>query len=37
VVLDVFTFLAPGARSYYMEVEPEPRDAGRRIYDATWA
>lgn len=37
VVLDVFTYLAPGARSYFMDVEQEPRDAALRIYDATWA
>ena len=37
LVLDVFTFLEPGARSYFMDVEPEPRDAERRIYDAVWS
>ena len=37
VVLDVFTFLQPGARSYFMDVEPGPRDAERRIYDASWS
>ena len=37
VVLDVFTYLVPGARSYFMEVAPEPRDPERRIYDASWA
>ena len=35
-VLDVFTFLRAGARSYFMDVEPTPRDAERRIYDAAW-
>lgn len=34
VVLDVFTFLASGAGSHFMDVEPQPRDAERRIYDA---
>lgn len=37
VVLDVFTYLKPGARSYFLEVEPEARDAERRIFDAAWA
>ena len=37
VVLDVFTFLAPDANSYYMNVEPEPRDARLKIYDASWS
>ena len=37
VVLDVFTYLKPGARSYFMNVEETPRDAERRIYDASWA
>lgn len=37
VVLDVFTYLKPGARSYFMDVDPDPRDAEKRIYDATWA
>lgn len=36
-VLDVFTYLKPGARSYGMDVDPEPRDAARRIYDASWS
>ena len=36
-VLDVFTFMAEGAKSYSMDVEAEPRDADRRIYDAVWA
>jgi quercetin dioxygenase-like cupin family protein len=36
-VLDVFTYLQPGARSYFMDVDPKPRDAERRIYDATWS
>lgn len=36
-VLDVFTFLRPGARSHWLEVDPTPRDAERKIYDAAWA
>lgn len=36
-VLDVFTYLVPGARSYFMDVDPEPLDPVRRIYDAAWA
>lgn len=36
-VLDVFTFMNEDARSYFMEVDPEPRDAERKIFDATWA
>ena len=35
-VLDVFTYFEPGARSYYMDVESKPRDAVRKIYDASW-
>jgi hypothetical protein len=35
-VLDVFTFVAPFAKSYYMDVAPEPRDTALRIYDASW-
>ena len=37
VVLDVFTYLKPGARSYYLDVEETPRDEQRRIYDAAWS
>ena len=37
VVLDVFTYLAQDARSYSMEVDPNPRDPARRIHDASWA
>lgn len=37
VVLDVFTYLKPGARSYYLDVEETPRDDQRRIYDAAWS
>jgi hypothetical protein len=37
VVLDAFTYLAPEARSHYMDVEPKPRDAERKIYDAAWS
>ena len=36
-VLDAFTFFAKDARSYGMEVDEEPRDAERRIFDAAWA
>ena len=36
-VLDVFTFMVDGAKSYDMEVAQEPRDAERKIFDATWA
>jgi len=36
-VVDAFTFFKPGARSYNMDVESEPRDAERRIYDAAWS
>ena len=35
-VLDVFTFLAKGATSRYLEVEAKPRDAKARLYDAAW-
>lgn len=35
-LLDVFTYLEPGARSYSMAVDPEPRDAARGIYEASW-
>ncbi|MEM9799190.1 MAG: hypothetical protein AAGA20_02625 [Planctomycetota bacterium] len=37
VVLDVFTYLKPGARSYFLTVDSTPRDEAQRIYDATWA
>ena len=37
VVLDVFTYLKPGAQSYFMNVEAEPLDAERRVYEASWA
>jgi len=36
-LLDVFTYLAPGARSYFMDVDPEPVDAERQIFEAAWA
>jgi len=36
-VLDVFTFMNEEATSYFMDVDPEPRDADQRIFDATWA
>ena len=35
-VLDVFTFLPTSEGSHFMDVEPVPRDAARRIYDASW-
>lgn len=35
-VLDVFTFMTEDAKSYDMDVEAEPRDAERGIFDATW-
>lgn len=34
-VLDVFTFFGGGG-SHYLDLESKPRDAERRIYDATW-
>lgn len=36
VVLDVFTYLPTSTGSHFMEVAEEPRDAERRIYDASW-
>jgi len=33
----LFTYLKPGARSYFMKVDPDPRDAEQRIYDAAWS
>lgn len=36
-VLDVFTFTKPSSKSYFMDVEAEPRDAERKIYDAAWS
>ena len=35
-VLDVFTFFERGARSFYLDVEGEARDAEKRIFDASW-
>ncbi len=36
-VLDLFTFYAPGAQSYFLTVDRKARDAERRVYDAAWA
>ena len=36
-VLDAFTYFKRGARSYFMQVDADPRDAEQRIYDASWA
>ena len=36
-VLDVFTYFVEGARSYFMDVDPTPRDADRGIYEAAWS
>ncbi|MBL8897559.1 MAG: hypothetical protein JNM84_08025 [Planctomycetes bacterium] len=36
LVLDLFTFFSPEAGSRYLEVAEKPRDAARRIYEATW-
>jgi hypothetical protein len=36
-VLDFFTFFEPGGRSVNLTVDEKPRDADRRIYDATWS
>ncbi len=36
-VLDLFTFYAKGAQSYFVTVDAKARDAERRIYDAAWA
>ena len=36
-VIDVFTFMVEGAKSYNMNVDAQPRDAERKIYEATWA
>ncbi len=36
-VIDAFTYFTPEARSYFMDVDPVPRDADRRIYDAVWS
>ena len=35
-VLDLFTYYAKGARSYFMDVDAQPRDEERRIHDAAW-
>ena len=37
VVLDVFTFLPNAQGSHFMDVAETPRDAERKIYDASWA
>jgi hypothetical protein len=36
LVLDLFTFFSPKAGSRYLDVAEKPRDAARRIYEATW-
>lgn len=36
-VLDVFTFCAAGAQSYFLTVDAKARDTERRVYDASWA
>lgn len=36
-VLDVFTYFSGSARSYFMDVDPVPRDAEREIFDAAWS
>jgi len=36
LVLDLFTFFSPVAESRYLDVAPKPRDAARRIHEATW-
>ena len=35
-VLDVFTFFSKRAGSRYLELEDRPRDAERRVYEASW-
>ncbi len=35
-VLDVFTFFSKRATSRWLDVEPEPVDAERRVYEARW-
>ena len=35
-VLDVFTFFSKNATSRYLDVEPKPRDAEARLYEAAW-
>ena len=35
-LLDVFTFFSKRAGSRYLDVEAKPRDASRRIHEATW-
>jgi hypothetical protein len=36
LVLDLFTFFSPEAGSRFLDVAAKPRDAARRIYEATW-
>ncbi len=36
-LLDVFTFFDGGGRSVSMDVDEQPKDAERRIYEATWS
>ena len=35
-VLDCFTFFDPGGTSVYLKVDEKPKDAERRIYEASW-
>ena len=35
-VLDVFTFFSKRAGSRYLQLEDQPRDAERRVYEASW-
>ncbi|MEC8652041.1 MAG: hypothetical protein VYA51_10575 [Planctomycetota bacterium] len=35
-VLDVFTFFSKRAGSRYLELDDKPRDAERRVYEASW-
>lgn len=36
LVLDLFTFFSPAAGSRYLDVAKSPRDAARRVYEASW-
>lgn len=35
-LIDFFTFFQPDGRSVYLDVEQQPRDARRRLYEASW-
>lgn len=35
--IDAFTYFERDARSYWMDVDPTPRDAERKIFDAAWS